>query len=151
MVETNYLWMASYLHQMLSSYVEEMPGTRTGSHLYEETLLAAHIVECGIRSFDDRFLIFIEDHPDTKASSLYQVVRRFPDEAVRNGAALMIERLTTTEPENGLLPLTTGVFEHSRMETGAHIGQAFRPEIRPEIRQCSCKEVRPGIWTVEPL
>lgn len=150
MVETNSLWMASYLHQMLSSYVEEMSGIRAGAHLYDETLLAAHIVELGILSFDDGFMTFIKGNPETKAASLYQVVRRFPDETVRNGAALMIEQLTTAEPGNGFLPLTTGIFEHARMEAGVH-GPAFRPEIRPEIRQCSCREVRPGVWTVEPL
>lgn len=151
MVETNCLWMASYLHEMLGSYVEETSSTRTGSRLYEETLLAAHIVDLGILSFDDGFLGFIKENPGTKASSLYQVVRRFPDEAVRNGAALMIERLTTAEPGSGLLPLTTGVFEHPRMEAGVHGGLELRPEIRPEIRQCDCREVRPGVWAVEPL
>lgn len=134
MVETNYLWLASYLHEMLGSYVEKMPGTRKESHLYEETLLAAHIVELGIRSFDDRFLEFIEDHPDTEAFALYQVVRRFPDKAVRNGAALMIERLTTAEPGNGLLSLMTGVFKRSSTEAGVRVGLEFRPEIRPGIR-----------------
>lgn len=48
MVATNYLWMASYLHEMLGSYVEESTDTGTGSLLYKETLLAAHIVELGI-------------------------------------------------------------------------------------------------------
>lgn len=150
MIETNCLWMASYLHEMLGSYVEEAPHVRTGSHLYEETLLAAYIVDLGILSFDDGFLGFIKENPGAKASSLYQVVRCFPDETVRNGAALMIERLTATGSGNGLLSLTTGIFERPHMETGVY-GPAFQPEIRPEIRQCDCREVRPGVWTVEPL
>lgn len=146
MVETNSLWIASYLHEMLGSYVRELSGGRTESQLYAETLLAAHIVEFGIQSFDDGFVEFTKAYPDTKASSLYQVVRRFPDEAVRSGATLMIERLTTAAPGNGLLPLKTGV----SMETEGYGSLACRPEIRPEIRQCSCREVRPGAWTVEP-
>lgn len=150
MIETNCLWMASYLHEMLGSYVEEAPHVRTGSRLYEETLLAAYIVDLGILSFDDGFLGFIKENPGAKASYLYQVVRRFPDETVRNGAALMIERLTATGSGNGLLSLTTGIFERPHMETGVH-GPAFRPVIRPEIRKCDCREIRPGVWTVEPL
>ena len=39
MIETNCLWMASYLHEMLGSYVEEAHHVRKGSRLYEETLL----------------------------------------------------------------------------------------------------------------
>lgn len=78
---------------------------------------------------------------------MYQVVRCFPDETVRNGAALMIERLTAAGSGNGLLSLTTGIFERPHMETGVH----GRLELRPEIRQCDCREVRPSVWTVEPL
>lgn len=147
MIETNCLWMASYLHEMLGSYVEEASHASTGSRLYEETLLAAYIVDLGILSFDDGFLGFIKKNPGAKASSLYQVVRRFPDETVRNGAALMIERLTAAEPGTGFLPLTTGIFERPYMEMRVHCGL----ELRPKISQCDCREVRPGIWTVEPL
>ena len=194
MVATNYLWMASYLHEMLGSYVEEAPSTGTGSHLYEETLLAAHIVELGIQSFDSGFSEFVQEHPDAKASSLYQVVQRFPNEAVRNGAALMIERLTTAAPGSGFMPLTTGVsgqprievgadglFIRSRIKTGAYENLAYtgvkrplahlpvvelqdidairqarpemrhevRPEMRLQIHECGCKEVRPGVWAAQ--
>lgn len=194
MVMTNHLWTASYLHEMLSSYVEKTPGA--GLSLYREMLLAAQIVEQGIGSFDSGFSAFVQEHPDAQASSLYQVIRHFPDEAVRNGAALMIERLTTAVPGYGLLPLKTGMSGEPHMEpaslyarqrvreaacgrpdgetmghpaayggaragnrpAGAPYGIAFicqpdggfRPEARPEIRECDCREVRPGVWAVEP-
>ena len=47
MIETNSLWVASYLHEMFGSYIYLRPGERPHSRLYEETLLAADIVKMG--------------------------------------------------------------------------------------------------------
>lgn len=109
MAEINKLWVASYLHEMLGAYLDSQTVQGEHSRLYEETLMAAGIMEAGLEQCDVHFLAFMADHPDSKAASLYQVLRRFPDSAVRGGAVLMIERLTSTHCEKDFLQLRTGV------------------------------------------
>lgn len=138
-VATNHLWMASYLHEMLRSYVEGAPDAGAKPYLHREALLAAQIVESGIQSFDSGFLAFVQAHPDTRTSSLYQVIRHFPDEAVKNGAALMVERLTTAAPGHGFLPIKTGVPGEECAEAAA--GSLLA---RQRIREAACNMHTPG-------
>lgn len=126
MIETNSLWVASYLHEMFGSYICLRPGERPHSRLYEETLLAADIVKMGIESCDRCFLEFVREKTDTRAASLYQVIRRFPDEAVRSGAAFLIERLTDASDPDRLLPLKTGVLPDASaafVDAGSELGR----------------------------
>jgi len=109
MAEINQLWVASYLHEMLGAYLDTQAGYGERSRLYEETLMAAGIVEVGLEQCDVHFLAFVSENPDSKAASLFQVIRRFPDPAVKGGAALMIEQLTSARLNRDFLQLRTGV------------------------------------------
>lgn len=109
MAEINKLWVASYLHEMLGAYLDSQERQGEHSRLYEETLMAAGIMEVGLEQCDVHFLMFLVDHPKSKAACLYRVIRRFPDQVVRGGAALMIEQLTSSRHGLDLLQLRTGV------------------------------------------
>ncbi len=138
----NQLWIASYLHEMLGCYIDSRSGERPYSRLYEETLLAAGIVKAGICSCDTGFLEFVERRPGSKAASLYQVIRHFPEDAVKSGAALMIERLTTDSADGGFLKLRIGAYSDMPTPVAAEAPDTARMSV--EMRESG--ELRRPQW-----